>query len=185
MFLETVQQSPTALVLAILEQNLPAGLRVLRQAQIKHASWCVHFRIIGESHAITVSYQDDVVFHEVLACVDVSPQDCTHYQPFHALQDHDYKQAIIPQRPYSVQVIFAPQPVWNTPETSDQMIEFAFPNVGTLTPVTRIHWRMDDHTLTWWTLHTYPNAGDVTYVHSRSQVTLLDASDSKGQLKRV
>ena len=177
MFLETVQQSPTALVLAILEQNLPAGLRVLRQAQIKHASWCVHFRIIGESHAITVSYQDDVVFHEVLACVDVSPQDCTHYQPFRTLQDHHYTQTDIPQYPYSVQVNFDPQPAWNTPETSDSMIEFAFPDVGDFTPVTRIHWRIEDHLLIWWTLHTYPNAGNMTYVHSRSQVNLVEARD--------
>lgn len=177
MFLETIQQSPTALVLAILQQDLPAGLRILRQAQLQHNQWRVQFRIIGESHAITLSYQHEVVFHEVLACVEVSPEHCTHYQPFRTLQDHHYTQTVVPQRQYSVQINFDPNPAWRIAEDSDPMIEFAFPNVGTLTPVTRIHWRMENQRLTWWTLHTYPHAGDVTYVHSRSQVNLEDVGN--------
>jgi len=167
MALKLVNQTPADLVLAVMSHTLPANLQIIEQAQMTRGAWRVDFRIIGESHAISVYYDDVPVMHEVLACVDVEAHSCAHLHPFSTLQAHQYADS----GGYQVQVDFNEMPAWALPAESVSMIRVDFPKVFGIAPVTQIQWKATATGVRWWTLHTYPLSQNgahprIIHVHS-------------------
>ena len=165
--IQSVQQKPTDLILANVIQ-LPSSITVLKQQSVSIGVWSLVFQIIGESHIVSVTHKQKTLFHEMLACINVNRDHCHHHHPFSQLQTHTYT-----RDSYQVSVEFSETPSWHIPLQSDtDYIEVIFPNICGQTPITRILWQFIDNTLSWWTLHVYPERDITTFVHTKSHIQL-------------
>jgi hypothetical protein len=158
----TVQQSPRDLQLYVFAGQPAGDYRVLRRATVVEADWRVEFTIIGESHTVAVLCAGRPMLSEMLACMAVPRDRSLHLHHFADLQSHTYA---APALPYRVEVAFgdAVPDSAHTPQ-----LQFAFPEIWGRIPITQIGWRIVDEGVSWWTLHTYPDAEGVCVVTSRS-----------------
>lgn len=161
-----VFQRPTDLRLCVLHTAISQHFRVLRSHTLHFNGWCANFDIIGESHAVTLRYGEKFVLREILACVDIAAEQCTHYHTCELLKPHTFQ-----EHPYQVALSFSDEMTGNSPRSTgqNQAIQVAFPEIWGRIPITEIRWSLDEYALTWWTLHSYPNPQGITYVHTVSQ----------------
>ena len=159
----SVIQQPKDLVLAIMNDDVLPDMLVLQRAEHWITDWLFQFAIIGESHHIRIEHCGVSILNEVLACVPVKKGDCIHYRAFTDLEPSGYQTA-----QYEVQVDFGERPLWHVPQTNVMQLEYVFPQTFGQQPVTRIRWRQVENAVHWWTLHTYPDAAQTTYVHTAS-----------------
>lgn len=161
-----VIQQPTALILGVVQTELPAdAFTVIAQRSLHVGRWQFRFHIIGESHLIRIERGGALVQQEILACSDLEARLCQHHHAFHDLAPHAYQ-----REDYHVMVDFARKPGWMIPPHEDSLqLEVAFPEVCGYIPCTRLYWRVEDQAVYWWTLHTYPDHRGVTYVRSMSR----------------
>ena len=158
----TILQHPQDLQLAVLQDDNLSGLTILQAAHVRCGSWEFKFAIIGESHFVRVTYGGQFIMQEVLACVDLPANVRGHTHALHTLAPHQHQ-----AERYAVQVDFAYEDL-HAPTGYDGMLEFAFPEIYGVTPVTRICWWQEAQRLRWQTLHTYPAPERVTYVFTDS-----------------
>ncbi|MBZ0310214.1 MAG: DUF2617 family protein [Anaerolineae bacterium] len=159
--MKVAHQQPTDLVLGLIRTDFP--LTVIQQARVEMGIWAFHFQIIGESHAVRIERSGQLLFTEVLACLDL-PAD-SHLFHFADLTPYHYQ-----TDSYTVSVIFESGSEMNLPpETSPNMIEVAFPQVYGQTPVTRITWQAAAEEMIWQTWHTYPTQNSGIWVKSFSR----------------
>jgi hypothetical protein len=165
--LKSTLQDPRNLLLGVIHtEDLPLSLRVLDARVIVVGDWSVTFRIIGESHWITIRVAGQKVLHEVLACVPVGTTAWIFQHPFTDRCSCDYSSG-----PYSVTVDFAPLSLDIAARGTDGeclQVDFPHPEGGASLPFTRIWWRVAEDAITWWTTHVYPEAHQTTAVLSRS-----------------
>jgi hypothetical protein len=148
--------------LAILSEDVLASLTILQEARIHYGDWQVYFAIIGESHRIRIQHQEQFILEEILACVDVQANDCSHYHDFSDLTAHHYQ-----QEQYRIHISFSDKIPLKIP--SAQSIEYRFPVIYNLEPITRIEWKLEGNILFWWTLHSYAEPEKIITVHTQSE----------------
>jgi hypothetical protein len=166
--METILQNPKDLILGVAISGVPVeGLTVLSSRTVQYGSYGVTFRIIGESHWVTLSFEGEIILEEVLACVKLS-RPWSHEHSFADGQAHTFLTGT-----YAAHVSFQPFYPFPIPENSSY-IQFAFPNPmgGTFVPFTRILWDCTESILRWKTLHVYPLERCVTSVLSESTYIL-------------
>lgn len=161
------QQRPEDLTLIVMHTTqCPLDLYVLQARRVPVFGGVIEFRIIGESHWITVRHGQQVL-HEVLACVPVTVPD--------AVVTH----AFIPGAPcshaehgYAVMVACAPLTpaiaAWGRGSDSIEVV-FPHPHGGDVLPFTRIWWQAEPFAIRWWTLHVYPGTHETLAVVSEGQ----------------
>lgn len=173
----TIYQSPADLILATLRADVVLDVTVLKSHHLRLAGWHFEWVIIGESHVVIISHDGQVILREVLACMSLSSADCAVYRTFQGLQNVD-----VAEDRYRVSVEFITLPASadgleaHIPALSPHGIEYHFPQVHHITPITRIEWRWDDERVYWQTLHVYPTAESCVLVRSQSQ---FDYSQSR------
>jgi hypothetical protein len=147
------------------------GLTVLRSQTVANDKHEITFRIIGESHWVTISRNRQVVLQEILACVNLEEVLWHHTHPFTDKTQHFFETTA-----YSVSIIF--QPFVSQMKNFDTRIahlQLDFPNPveGTTLPFTRIWWSFSGTSLCWETIHVYPSPqGRTTAVLSASKFVL-------------
>ncbi len=146
--MKVAHQQPTDLVLGLVRTDF--SLTVIQQARVNVGVWGFIFQIIGESHAVRIERNGQLLFTEVLACLDLPADSRLHH--FADLTAYHYQ-----TDSYTVSVNFeSVSAVHLPPETSPNRIEAAFPQVYGQTPLTRIIWQVTEGEITWQTWHTYP-----------------------------
>jgi hypothetical protein len=163
---ELVIQQPHELTLALVRQPLPIPVQVLCCIQHSYADWQVEFAIIGSSHYVCLRHGDEI-WQEVLACMAIHPNECSHYYPCKTAQVHRFAET-----PYQVHLEFSPYPTPPIPDTAEQLI-YHFPSVYDQTPLTALYWQKLENRLEWWTVHTYPQPQGEIQVRTFSQFVLV------------
>lgn len=167
-------QHPDQLRLVLVRaHHLPLAVHVLQTHTVTAASAVITFRIIGESHWITVQRAGEV-WHEVLACVP-TPR-C---QPAFVHQFNGDDGCAFTSGGYSVQLSLVPltAEVAARGQSGDR-IEVLFPHPygdGPL-PFTRIWWAIERDAIRWWTSHVYPLAAGTVAVLSESRYVVRPAT---------
>lgn len=163
-------QCPDDLQLVLVRsQNFPLGVHVLQAQTISVADVGVTFRIIGESHWITVRRADEV-WHEVLACVPVPQCPLEFAHAFDRRASCAYT-----NHGYSVQVMQVPltAEIARRGQIGAHMeVVFPHPQGGELLPFTRIWWHVAPKQIQWWTIHVYPLERETIAVLSESRYDL-------------
>jgi|GEM_PF-1027353 len=163
-----VFQQPTDLVLGVCRTPaIPVRLQVLAMQRWQLRDIEVTFRIIGESHWISVQRCGAPVLHELLACVPLPNATCMFHHAFQATTSCRYQ-----IEDYTVAVTFQPFAEHHQQLGSDHdniEIQFPHPLGHAQLPFTRIWWRTRDDCLQWWTLHTYINDQAAIAVVSESR----------------
>ena len=174
MTIRPIHQNPPDLVLAVLPDHmqLDLSLTILRHEVLRVGGWAFTFHIIGESHLVRVTYDDQPVLCELLACIRVQDDVCSHHHAFTDLCGHGYTSL-----GYSVEVSFDGQ---LREQFGKQGIEVEFPKMDGQTPVTRIEWQHDAESgrVRWQTLHLYPQKQGVIGVRSISHFNLSNYNQS-------
>lgn len=170
--LRAIYQHPTDLRLCVLTDDTALDFTILRQESIESANWQITFAIIGESHAISVAHEGQLVLREVLACAAIPQDACCHNHHFAAGNDHQYAH---PALSYQIEVQFDTTENWSN--TAEHQIQVAFPEIWGRIPITRIGWQLAGHNLRWWTLHTYPHQSGITYASTASSLLLADTQN--------
>lgn len=161
--LPIVYQKPDDLVLSVLNCEIPVRLNVLRQTPVDVGTWRFTFSIIGESHCVRVEQDGELVFHEVLACVKMPEEVCTHHHAFTDRADHTYR-----HETYGIAVWFDYEES-STRSDRENQIEVVFPEVYGHVPLTQVSWRTIQNGIRWTSLHAYPQPEGVVFVRSASQ----------------
>jgi len=157
-------QNPTDLALTITQS--PVTARVYAERLLRLAGWRVQFAIIGESHFVALQHADQRMV-EVLACMPGAAATAAHHHLFVDGCPHH-----LDWPGYCVDVWFNDHPEPSPP--ADDGLTYVFPGGGAVIPETRVQWRVDAHSLIWWTLHIYPQVHQTTYVYSRSTFDLFN-----------
>ncbi len=133
------QQRPDDLTLMVMHTaQCPLDLHILEARCVPVSDGVIEFRIIGESHWITVR-RDGRVLHEVLACVPGTVRDAAVNQGF--ISDAPCSYAT---QGYAITVSCTPlSPVIAARERDGDSIEVAFPHPhgGDVLRFTRIWWQ--------------------------------------------
>lgn len=148
MEMKSIYQHPQALVLGVMSSEIQAELKILRQADLEIEDWRFQFAIIGESHRVRIEKAGQLVLQEILACVPLQSERCLHYHPCLEDQPHTFC-----WEQYAVSLYFEPQRTW---EAGENQLVVNFPAVHGQIPVTCLKWEVQNETVYWWTLHTYP-----------------------------
>jgi hypothetical protein len=164
----SIYQQPGDLILGLFDNELAVDPLILEQATVHHGPVTAHFQIIGESHIARIERDERVWFHETLSRLPLHAHECQHWHSFIDRRNHHFEQA-----GYRVQVAFQYDEMPPRRTTGRSMIQVYFPPVFGLVPITRIEWQVSERALTWWTLHTYPEAMRTTYVESESVLEFL------------
>lgn len=174
--LTAIEQHPKDLILGILRCEAPIALTVLAKQAVTLAKWRIDFRIIGESHWITVRCNNEdiepQIWHELLACVGLDTSKCAYAHRFSDMQEHAYH-----YEDKSLRVVgkiwFEAYRAHQLPTLRGMQLDMAFPQVHGQTPITRVGWEiLTAHRLNWWTFHLYPNASGALGVHSYTELWL-------------
>lgn len=162
--LKAVNQRPQDLKLAIVTtDNLPATKNLLEQ-NLFIDDWSIRFAIIGESHRVRIDYQGQFIMEEMLACITVPSMDCQHYHGFDDLQTHDFEQSA-----YHVSVSMQKDmTIW---QDIENQISYRFPEIDGIQALTKIQWHYTGKSISWRTLHTYTESGNILCVYSDSNYT--------------
>ncbi len=182
--IQAVYQNPRNLTLGIISGSHNIPLSVLKHEICAIGEWHVKFCIIGESHSITILRDNVPVLSEVLACVDISPQLCSHHHRFDNLLAHCFAQP-----GYNLSVSFEQcgqdddadyfSTLGDSIRTFDGSIEMKFPQTYGHTPITRIEWtKLSDSQIEWRTWHIYPEDNDVWCVCSLSVFDTLNYNNN-------
>lgn len=159
-------QHPKDLRLGVSQTQEIQPLTVLAEKTVVIEELSITFRIIGESHWITISHNENILLQEILACVSLQGEHWQHQHSFIDSRSHTFA-----KDGYEIQLVFAEM----TPRISQMgnlnSIEVYFPNpLGNgEEPFTRIWWEYDGHTLQWWTIHVYPLEDGTVAVLSTSK----------------
>lgn len=148
--------------LAVVTQDVLPTTKTMQEANLTFSEWQVNFAIIGESHRIQIRHNGAFFLEEMLACIDIAADSCWHYHDFADLEEHAYREG-----QYRIQTYFS-EVIPDKIETR-QGIEYQFPKVHDIYPITRIEWQLSETILRWWTLHTYAEAKKITCVHTQSE----------------
>jgi hypothetical protein len=159
----TIYQQPGDLILGVFENDLAVEPLILEQAVVQHGPVTARFQIIGESHITRIERDEQVWFHETLSCLPLHAHECQHWHSFIDRRDHWHEQGT-----YRVRVRFQRDRLPPRRTNGRSSIQVHFPPVFGQVPITRIEWQVSQGCLTWWTLHTYPEAMQTTYVESES-----------------
>ncbi|GAB4553025.1 MAG: hypothetical protein OHK0023_21660 [Anaerolineae bacterium] len=174
--LNVIEQNPQDLMLAILRGDMPISLTVFAKQVVNLDKLRIDFRIIGESHWITVRRDHDTaksqIWHELLACVGVDSSMCVYTHQFFDLQTHTYR--------YLDASLQATGHIWfekyaphQLPSLREMQLHVTFPQVHGQMPITSVGWDiLNANRLNWWTFHLYPNAYGASGVHSYTELWL-------------
>jgi hypothetical protein len=161
---EAIYQNPADLELGILTQELPVKLTVLAQESLEIGEWRLAFYIIGESHFVRIERGGALILYEVLACMRLPAEACSHHHRFGDLQPHDFRHGS-----YSVAVGIGDCADGQLiPDSTSPFLELEFPAIFGRVPVTRIHVDEGHGNVRWWTLHLYPQPEGITAVRTFS-----------------
>lgn len=149
------------LQLAIVKADVLPMTTTVQEARLNFEDWQVNFIIIGESHRIRIQQAQKFFLEEILACVDIESESCWHYHDFADFAEHSYQ-----DERYQVKTYFSEKMPNKMPSTN--CIEYHFPEIYQIQPITRIEWQLLDNSLRWWTLHTYAEAEKYICVHTES-----------------
>lgn len=149
------------LQLAIVREDALPATKTVQEASLSYEDWQVHFMIIGESHRIRIRQGENFILGEMLACVNVQSDSCWHHHDFVHLVEHHFE-----DEQYQIKTFFSE----SIPDKLDSAscIEYHFPEIYHIEPITRIEWRLVDKRLHWWTLHTYATPEKYICVHTES-----------------
>lgn len=159
--MQTIHQHPRDLALALFRGEPTIPITCLKSAHLSIGRWDAAFHIIGESHAVTLAYDSEPIFAEMLSCAPLSAPCCNFFCDLSDMQPRQ-----INRDGYSVHVTFDDPP--SAAPDAAAAIEFAFPRVFGQKPITRIQWAYHQNTIQWWTLHVYPLSTGVTHVYTAS-----------------
>lgn len=159
--MQTIYQHPRDLALVLFRGEPTQPLTRLKTDRLRLGRWEAAFHIIGESHAVILSYAGVPVFSEMLSCAPLSGEGGDTVCDLSDMQPRQLERS-----GYGVCVTFD-EPVPAAPMDASQ-IKFAFPAVFGQKPLTRVQWAQDDGTLRWWTLHVYPLQTGVIHVYTTS-----------------
>jgi hypothetical protein len=163
-----IHQNPRDLALTIIPGKLQTPLTILKHHVLTLGMWQLSFHIIGESHLVTIEYDQQPILCEVLACADIMAA-AAHHHTFRDLASHCYEQP-----GYSVRVDFEDQTDSLAPSGSDNLLEMVFPDIENKSPITQVLWEMaGENIMQWKTLHLYPYNGRVICVRSLSYFDTL------------
>jgi hypothetical protein len=169
--MDTIFQDPRDLILGVKNDDNPiTQLTVLLTKSLVHRGYDVTFRIIGESHWITLSRQGKIVLQEVLACVKLEHVVWSHEHSFDDGREHQFV-----TEGYAVSIGFIPFTHAITRLGRGlEHLQLNFPNPlgGEQLPFTRIWWSLSDGSIRWWTIHVYPQEHMTTAVLSVSEFAL-------------
>jgi len=169
--MESIFQDPRDLILGITMDDTPVnGLTVLQESSITHDSYEITFRIIGESHWVTISHSGRVVCQEVLACVRLEGVSWTHEYNFKEETTHR-----LISDGYAVSVGLENfREEFHKLGTDAEHLSLYFPDPfgGNFLPFTRVWWIRDADVLRWWTLHVYAQPTQPVVVVSSSRFSL-------------
>ena len=165
--MQPILQYPSDLRLVVLRGGEVGRLTVLASKTIAYGPLSVTFRIIGESHWITVRRNGQLCLHEILSCSDASYPQATHQHAFDDEQPHLYQ-----ERGYQIGVDFVPSEEVSLPRrTSNQLcVEFPNPLEDGPLPFTSIEWEVAPTEINWRTIHYYALPGQSVAVHSTSRL---------------
>ncbi len=161
-----VLQHPTDLVFAVTDTSVLHLLTVLKTQTITLDDYTIQFAIIGESHCITVSHQDQLVTQEVLACTDIPEILQAHSHKFVKLEPYQHTNQAYRAR------------IWFTDRLQDDFLKdcdelrLDFPEMFGELPFTQIRWKTSDTTIQWRTVHVYPLQTHTTYVYTETYFDL-------------
>lgn len=161
--LEPIEQKPSDLRLILADHDCSPHFTTLKHHTIQNDDITLDLRIIGESHIITISRDEQTILQEILACTDYTSDTCLCAYHFGTLAAYAYN-----RDNYSVAVSFHEQPINEWMPYGVETIELEFPEMWGQIPVTRIGWQCTGGTIQWWTLHIYPEQAYSTCVHTVS-----------------
>ena len=146
-------QDPKDLYLGVTSAHKIQDLTVLASAELELGDLSIVFRVIGESHWVTISRKGAVVFQEVLACVDLEGPHWQHQHSFQNGKTHSWAYG-----DYEIRVTFEPMSEAIARFGNTQQLEVRFPHpLGEGdAPFTRVWWEVGSDQIKWWTFHVYP-----------------------------
>lgn len=171
--MESVYQDPRDLMLGITRGPIITNLQVLDRTLVALNHYDIQFHIIGESHWVVVRKEGELLFQEVLACVE--------------LQDvrWDYKARLTDlKHAYSCGTYHTR--VWSLPLDCDIMrlgtsansiqVDFPNPKGSNMLPFTRIWWGETDRRVWWRSIHVYSLMATTIAVISCSSIAIERAA---------
>lgn len=173
--METLLQYPQDLVLGVRTDTKPIeGLTVLSTRQVTIGNHSVTFRIIGESHWITVRHHGNTLLHEVLACVRLNDAEWQYVYPFREGFPHTYTYTS-PLLSYCTQLKTVPftSDIASTDRSYEHLhLDFPHPFGGSTLPFTSVWWTVEELLVRWGSTHVYPLEDRTTAVISESSMNL-------------
>lgn len=164
----STMQDPRDLILVVARSALsPMNVHVLETRHVTFGTVEVYFRIIGESHWITVTEGCTPLLHEVLACVPLPRAACSFHHSFRHIQTCSYE-----DQQYSVNVRCVPitEEVAVRGTAGEHLqVDFPHPFGAAPHPFTRVWWHVIDGDLVWGTVHVYPCSENIIAVLSESR----------------
>lgn len=163
MEIEFRMQNPQDVVLLAGPFETPPTLKVVESNSIwLPTGGLAIFRIIGESHWITICDKNLVpIWHEILACIELGTQ----YPQAQMLTNTGFgsEPFIAQRRNYTTKIVVKPFTTW---QPQGQLIKYLFPKPewSQETPFTGISWVVNNNQLSWETVHTYPLSPTETVV---------------------
>jgi len=170
---QSILQYPTDLVFAVLNRDVSSELTVLKTQQVMVDDYSIQFAIIGESHCITVLYQEELLMQEVLACTEIPAILQAQSHKFAKLEPYCFTAT-----GYRSRVWFADR--YNTLGWQPQHhIRIDFPEMFGQIPFTEIGWTVEDDSIQWRTTHVYPLKTHTTYVYTDTVFDLTERSNNE------
>lgn len=164
--MESIYQQPTDLVLGLVHKDITPTFTVIKHAKWQVGQWTFLFQIIGESHAVRIEKNGQHFLTEVLACIELPPENQIHHFANLAAYAHRHEH-------YTVSVEFEQAKSATLPKmNTSQMIEVAFPEIHGQTPVTRIMWHKTENRVEWQTWHIYPAQNHEIWVKSKTTLEI-------------
>ncbi len=162
--MNVAHQRPMDLLLGVTRRELPLEWTILKTATVQIDQWGFVFHIVGESHRVRMMHHDNGLYlQEILACVELQPEDCLAYHAFHQLSAYNFQ-----QDRYRIAVSFSDKPE-GLQETG---LEVVFPKINGQAPITQIKWQQKDAIFRWWTYHLYPEHDRQVGVYTTSEFKL-------------
>lgn len=172
-YTQPILQYPTDLIFTVMTDDVSNLLTILKSQQIHQADYVIDFSIIGESHCITISYQEQLILQEVLACTDIP----------RILQADSHK--FVKLEPYQCKRPNYQSHIWFTEQKQihhwqpQQTLRMDFPEMFGEIPFTEIAWQINESSIQWRTTHVYPLETHITYVYSESLFDLKERSQNE------
>lgn len=170
--MQPILQYPNDLRLVVLCGGVVGPLTVLEQQNVSQDSVQAVFRIIGESHWISIYQHGVLLMHEILSCSDEPYPHATHVHAFTDVLPHFYRGS-----QYSISVQFTSLKEVQ-PEQSKMVVLFPNPLGHGPVPYTSIDWDFNSTGLTWNTTHFYTLPQGNVAVQTQSHLDLALSSST-------